>query len=250
MDIEAEPMQQVPMQLSLGVTLKDDATFENFYCSDDKAKLIVNGLKAQSSGGDVASHIVWGSPGCGLTHLLQASCHYAYEANRNVQYLPIREIRGYAAEDICEGLDEAHLVCLDGLELVCGNPAWETSLFHLFNRLRDRGHCMLLSTHTSPSELPIQLADLKSRMLGSVIYQVSNLDDQGKQAALISRAAARGLQMSEDVAKFIMQRSSRNMNDLFVLLNRLDESSLQQQRRLTIPFVKEVLGRRPVEDLD
>ncbi|MFL0809986.1 MAG: DnaA regulatory inactivator Hda [Agarilytica sp.] len=239
MEIETEPMQ-----LSLGVTLKDDATFDNFYCADDKANLVVNGLKAQATGKDLFSHVIWGAPGCGLTHLLQAACHYAHQNKMSVQYLPVREIRGYAAEDICEGLEATQLVCLDGLELICGNPSWETSLFHLFNQLRDRGHSLLMSTHSSPSELDIQLADLKSRILGSVVYQVQNLDDLGKQEALIMRASARGLHMSEDIAKYIMQRSSRNMNDLFMLLNRLDECSLQQQRRLTIPFVKEVLGNK------
>ncbi len=242
----SEDMTAEPVQLSLGVTLNDDATFENFYAADEGASLVLESLAAAARGSGASdlesqSIVIWGAPGCGLTHLLQGACHLAYAEKRSVQYLPLRDIRGYSAEDICDGLDATKLVCLDGLDLICGDPAWEHALFHLYNQLRDAGHSLVMASHTSPSSLPISLPDLKSRILGSVVYQVHTLGDEDKQAALILRAAARGLQMSVDVAKFILQRSSRDMNDLFVLLNRLDECSMQQQRKLTIPFVKEVL---------
>lgn len=235
-------MSEAPLQLSLGISLLDDATFSNFYAADISASELVASLGALAEGREFSSHVIWGARGCGITHLLQAACHHAHASGRSVQYLPVRDIRGYAADDICEGLEVTQLVCLDGLELICGDKNWELALFHLFNRLRDAGHGLLLAAHNSPAALPVVLPDLKSRILGSVIYHVSSLDDDDKQAALIMRAAARGLQMPSDVAKFILNRSSRDMNDLFVLLNRLDESSMQQQRKLTIPFVKEVLG--------
>ncbi len=235
-------MPEAPIQLSLGISLLDDATFSNFYAVDDAASQLVASLRALAEGREASSHVIWGAPGCGITHLLQAACHHAHAVGRSVQYLPVRDIRGYAADDICEGLEATQLVCLDGLELICGDKNWELALFHLFNRLRDAGHGLLLAAHTSPAALPVVLPDLKSRVLGSVVYQVGSLDDDDKQAALIMRAAARGLQMPNDVAKFILNRSSRDMNDLFVLLNRLDESSMRQQRKLTIPFVKEVFG--------
>lgn len=235
-------MAAAPLQLSLGISLMDDATFENFYAADTAAAEVVASLRALAEGREQSSHVIWGAPGCGITHLLQAACHHAHAAGRTVQYLPVRYVRGYAADDICEGLEATQLVCLDGLELICGDKTWEQALFHLFNRLRDAGHGLLLAAHTSPAALPLVLPDLKSRVLGSMVYHVASLSDDDKQAALIMRAAARGLQMPTDVAKYILNRSSRDMNDLFVLLNRLDESSMQQQRKLTIPFVKEVLG--------
>ncbi|MFL0801908.1 MAG: DnaA regulatory inactivator Hda [Agarilytica sp.] len=239
-------MTAEPMQLSLGVTLNDDATFENFYAADEGASLLLESLAstARDAGKtdlEGQSMVIWGTQGCGLTHLLQGACHLACAEKRSVQYLPLRDIRGYAAEDICDGLGATQLVCLDGLDLICGNPAWEHALFHLYNQLRDAGHSLVMASHVSPPLLPIALPDLKSRILGSVVFHVHSLEDDDKQAALIMRAAARGLQMSAEVAKFILQRSSREMNNLFFLLNRLDECSMQQQRKLTIPFVKEVL---------
>lgn len=234
--------KNTPVQLSLGVSLRDDATFTNFYAADDNNRQVVAAVEAASCHTQETSIVVWGSHGAGLTHLLQACSHTASERGIAVQYLPLRDLAGYAPRDICEGLEALPLVCLDGIDEVCGNRAWEQALFHLYNNMRDAGHRLIMASHTSPPSLAITLPDLKSRILGSVIYHLHSLDDAGKQVALQRRVKARGLQLSDEVARFILARAPRDTGELFLLLNRLDDESLQQQRKLTIPFVKEVLG--------
>lgn len=230
-----------PLQLSLGISLRDDATFGNFYVAEGNQQALHAVREFSADRGD--GHLVlWGSRGAGLTHLLQACCHAASERRLNVQYLPLRELVGYAPEDVCDGLDKFSLVCLDSLDEIGGRRHWEQALFHLFNRLRDAGHRVLIASHTSPPALPLLLPDLKSRLLGGVVYQVRALNDQEKAAALQLRARGRGMEMPDEVARFILSRAPRDANDLFNLLNRLDDASLQWQRKLTIPFVKEVLS--------
>lgn len=226
-----------PMQLSLGVSLRDEATFTNFYCEDNA--LVLSVMQAIANGHEHSHHVIWGSSGCGLTHLMQAVCHQAHEQGRSVQYFPMKSIVDKRAEDICDGLDTTQLVCLDGIEAIGGNRSWEVGIFHLFNRLRDAGHTLLIGTHVSPATLDIKLPDLKSRVLGCPVYRIESLNDEQKQRVLIMRADARGLKMPVDVAKYILNHASRDMNDLFELLNRLDDASMQQQRKLTIPFVKQ-----------
>lgn len=235
--------EHFPLQLSLGVSLRDDATFENFYCANKNNAHIVALMRSVAIGEQCGQFVFWGSPGVGVTHLLQAMCHEAYDLKfRSAQYLPIPDLLGFSPADICDGLEGADMVCLDGIDHLCGNKEWEQTLFHLFNNLRDAGHSVIMSAHSGPPSLPILLPDLKSRILGSMIYRLESLKDQGKQQALIQRASARGIELPDDVATFIMRRASRDMNELFYVLNRLDEASLQQQRKLTIPFVKDVLG--------
>ncbi|VUD51368.1 DnaA regulatory inactivator Hda [Thalassocella blandensis] len=231
-----------PVQLSLGVALKDEATFANFFEKDANAQVLaaLKNLTATSSS-EAQNIIIWGAPGCGVTHLLQAVCHDAYEARKSLQYLPMNELIGFDANDICEGLEGIDLVCIDGVDAICGNRSWEHAFFHLYNKIKEAGHTLVFSSHTSPPSLPILLPDLKSRLLASVVYHVESLTDTEKQNAMIMRAQARGMEMSEDVAKYIMQRAPRDTSELFELLDRLDDASLQQQRKLTIPFVKETL---------
>ena len=146
------------------------------------------------------------------------------------------------APELLDNLELCELVCLDDLDAVAGRSDWEEGLFHLFNRLRDSGRRLLLAGTMSPRELPIQLPDLKSRLTLALVFQLHELSDEDKLRALQLRASRRGLQMSDEVGRFILTRGERSMSALFELLERLDQASLQAQRKLTIPFLKETLG--------
>lgn len=101
---------------------------------------------------------------------------------------------------------------------------------------------MLVSANCAPNELGTRLPDLSSRMGWGVVYRLQLLNDEEKKQALIARARARGLDMGEDIAQFILHRSPRDMDELFLKLDRLDRQSMTEKRKLTLPFVKEVLG--------
>jgi DnaA family protein len=55
------------------------------------------------------------------------------------------------------------------------------------------------------------------------------------------RANRRGLYLSDEVALFLLNRLPRNSHQLMDALEKLDGASMQEQRRLTTPFVKSVL---------
>ena len=231
-----------PEQLSLGVTLNDDATFDNFYAPEGSgnAQALAH-LRAQLAGAAEPLVFLWGTTGSGLSHLLQACCLAAQDSGLNFQYLPLAELANVEPAALCEGLDAMDGVCVDNLEAVAGNLGWEQALFHLYNRLRDQGRCLVVAATQGPHQLPLALADLRSRLQWGVSYQLTPLDDADKIGALRQRAQARGLVLSQEVAQYLLQRLPRDTKALFQCLETLDRASLAQQRRLTIPFVKSVL---------
>lgn len=232
-----------PQQLALGVHLQDDANFENFYLGpESESSQVIDALQHFIDHNSEQSLLLWGQTGAGLSHLLQASCHYAQAKNLSVQYLPLKDLAGFAPESLLDGLEQFDLVCLDNLELVLGQAHWEHALFNLYNRIKDAGKRILFSAHQGPQELAVDLADLKSRLSWGLVFQLSPMTDEEKQKALQLRAKLRGLDLSEDVAQFILHRAPRNMQELFYCLDKLDDASLAEQRKLTIPFVKQVLG--------
>ncbi len=233
----------IPQQLSLGVSLNDDATFENFYAPESAPnREIVQALIQQIETADELFVYLWGAPGCGLTHLLQAACHHAQTQQKSFQYFPLRDLVGYAPEELFGDLEMLDLVVLDGLDDIVNRADWELALFHLFNRLRDAGKLLLVAAMEAPQHLAVNLPDLRSRLQWGARYRVQSLDDEQKQQALQLRARARGLDLSDEVAVYIIQRLPRDMNELFWQLNRLDHASLAEQRKLTIPFVKKILN--------
>jgi DnaA family protein len=82
---------------------------------------------------------------------------------------------------------------------------------------------------------------LQSRLARLATFQVRTLSDEERIEALQLRAEHRGLDLPDDTARFLLSRSRRDMASLYELLDKLDEEALRAQRRLTIPFVKEVL---------
>lgn len=232
-----------PEQLALNVYLNDDATFDNFFVLPDSPNCqVLEAVKALVTTGENRFVYIWGNEGAGISHLLQAACHQASEMNLVSQYLPLEELAGYAPHELLDGLEQLDLVCLDGIHHVMGQIGWDEAMFHLYNRLRDRQCRMLVSANCAPNKLDSQLPDLSSRMGWGVVYRLQLLNDEEKKQALITRAKARGLEMGEEVAQYILQRSPRDMDELFLKLDRLDRQSMSEQRKLTLPFVKSTLG--------
>ncbi|MDV7210462.1 DnaA regulatory inactivator Hda [Azotobacter beijerinckii] len=231
-----------PIQLPLGVRLRDDATFANYYPGANAGALgYVERLCEPDAGWTESLIYLWGGEGVGRSHLLQAAC-IRFEQRRELAiYLPLAEVADYGPA-LLDNLEQSELVCLDDLEAIAGRADWEEALFHLFNRLRDAGRRLLLSAAMPPRELPVQLPDLKSRLTLALVFQLQGLSDEDKLRALQLRASRRGLHLTDEVGRFILTRGSRSMAALFELLDKLDQASLQAQRKLTIPFLKETLG--------
>lgn len=223
-----------PPQLPLRIGLRDSATFANFFAGDNAA--VCHTLQQ----GREPFVYLWGGPGSGKSHLLQAACHAVSEAGGLAIYLPLSEPEGVLPQ-MLEGMEQMSLVCLDDLQSVAGDAAWEQALFHLYNRLRDSGNRLIAAATAPPGALQLQLNDLVSRLGWGPVYQLAHPDDTVRSGALRLRAANRGMEMPPEVAAYLMSRASRDMHELFALLERLDEVSLAAQRKLTIPFVRELI---------
>ena len=127
------------------------------------------------------------------------------------------------------------------MQVVAGHPEWEEAIFYLYNRVYDAGGRIVIAAHDLPKAIQLGLPDLESRLSWGIIYQLHPLSDEEKLIVLTMRALRRGINLSEEVGRYILTHCPRHMGTLFAALDALDKASLAAQRRLTIPFVKEVL---------
>jgi len=227
-----------PIQLPLSIRPADDATFANYLAAANTAALAQAQYLAE---GTLDLLYLWGKSGSGRSHLLQAACLYAQQSGQQALYLPLTELLQYST-DMLDGLEQCDLLALDDLQTINTHSDWQEALFHLFNRLRDSGGRLLIAADSPPRELPLSLADLRSRLCLALIFKLEPLSDKEKLSALGARATQRGLRLSDDALRFILSRGERSMGALFELLDTLDRASLQAQRKLTIPFIKQVLN--------
>ncbi|WP_336368533.1 DnaA regulatory inactivator Hda [Marinobacter sp. C2H3] len=227
-------------QLSLGVRLRDDARFDNFHGDRNQAVAARLRLACEQPLG-LPVITVCGVSDTGKSHLLQAACHHIEATGQTAVCMSVGELMPFGPESLA-GLDAQRLVCLDDLDRIAGDAAWEEAVFHLYNRVHDRGNLLLVGLSEVPSALPFGLPDLVSRLAHGLLLRLEPYQDADRERILQARAEQRGLMMSDDVAGFILRRAPRRLGDLLALLDVLDENSLQAQRRLTIPFVKTVMG--------
>jgi DnaA family protein len=226
-------------QLTLAVLPQDDASFDNFYVTDDN-KALVSVLKAWPQQPETVVYL-YGQAGQGRSHLLQASCQWFIKQQCQVQYFSLGRLLEYPPAAVLEGLEASDLICLDDLEAVAGNTEWEEALFHLFNRVRENAGRILIASQLPPRELPLELEDLRSRLQWGPLFRLQPCDEQGLSEILRSRAEARGLTMPDDVLQFLILRLPRLPGAVIAALDTLDQASLQHGRKLTVPFVKSVL---------
>ncbi|GEN22341.1 DnaA regulatory inactivator Hda [Halomonas cupida] len=232
-------MSRAPAQLPLGVGLRDDSTFSNFYPGANAT--LVDHLKRQFEEDGEPFLYLWGPPGSGRSHLLQAACHEASARDLRTLYLPLEEL-GHFPPLMLEDVERLDLVAIDDLERVIGRKRWEEGLFHAFNRLRDSGRRLVICADRPPRQLEVTLPDLASRLTWGVTFHLALPGDEDCMRALQLRAKLRGMQLPDEVARYILHRGSRQFGELLRCLETLDSESLSAQRKLTIPFVKKALG--------
>ncbi|HUL48241.1 MAG TPA: DnaA regulatory inactivator Hda [Steroidobacteraceae bacterium] len=229
-------MQQLP----LGVRLPDRALFGSFLPGrNGEALAAARAIAAGESRG-----VTWlsGPGGAGKTHLLQAICAAA-SARARAGYVPLREV-AHLGVGVLDGLAQLTCLCLDDLDCVAGELAWERRLFGLLRETEEAGGALVVAAQTPPALLRWALPDLGSRCAAGAVLALRALDESEQHAALELRARLRGLELPEETWQWLRRRYPRDMRRLYELLDTLDEAALAAQRRLTVPFIRDVLARR------
>lgn len=232
-------MSTPPKQEVLGVSLRDEYSFENYFSGENSAA--VHSLKQWIRHEGNGFLYLCGPPGSGRSHLLQAACR-ALEANAQAFiYLPLTELVNLSPA-VLEGLEKIDFVCIDDIDRIAQNKIWEEALFHLYNRMYDRGGRLLIAASHSPAEINFSIADLQSRLNAAVRYTLQSASDEDKMQILKIRALNRGFTLSDEVLHYIIGRANREMGALIEVLEKIDKSSLESKRKVTVPFVKTVMG--------
>ena len=230
-------MQQLP----LGVRLPDRALFRSFLPGRNAEPL----AHARAIAAGEAHGVTWlsGPGGAGKTHLLQAICAAASERSR-AGYVPLRQV-AHLGVGVLDGLAQLECLCLDDVDAIAGELSWERRLFGLLRETEEAGAALTVAAVTPPALLPWALADLGSRCAAGAVLTLRALNEAEQHAALELRARLRGLELPEETWQWLRRRYPRDMRRLYELLDTLDEAALAAQRRLTVPFIRDVLARHP-----
>ena len=171
---------------------------------------------------------IWGHAGSGKSHVLQA-LHTATNALLLTPKHAVSEFAWSADQaiyllDDCDQLSEEHQI----------------AAFALFNQVREAGGSWIASANQAPAQLTLR-EDLRTRLGWGLIYELHGLSDEEKLDALSKSAESRGLSLSPGVLPYLLTHFRRDMPSLSAILDALDRYSLETQRPITLPLLRELL---------
>jgi DnaA family protein len=227
-------------QLTLGVQLKERATFASFLTARN-IELVAH-LQHVAAARTASATWIAGAHTAGKSHLLQAVCA-ALPAGARAAYLPLEALLPFGPGAL-DGADDLELACYDDVQVIAGLPDWEQRLFSLWQRALERGTTLLFAARENPAYVAYGLPDLKSRLASSVVFPVRELNDEEQIQALNLRAHLRGFELPAETARYLQQRFPRDMRTLCEILDTLDDAAFVAQRRITVPFIRDVIGKK------
>lgn len=216
-------------QLLLDISTQKKPSLDNFVTGKNREllELLKQLVLRQSS-----EHFIylWGDNAVGKTHLLRALAQYPL-----TRYID-------AASDGHDFLYDSRitLYLLDDCEKLSAEK--QIAAFNLFNEVRENQAFLVTTGATSPSFLPVR-DDLKSRMSWGLAYRIDGLTDEEKMDALETVAQERGFALSPDVLPYLITHYPRDMHSLVVILDALDQYSLQTKRAITLPLLREMIQK-------
>lgn len=209
-------------QLLLDIRPLAKPTLDNFIPGPNRELLdhLKHWLKGKSA--ETALYI-WGPPGSGKSHLLNALASETGGMFWNASGDTPPDVRLFALDDV-ESLSEPSQV----------------AAFDAFNRARAAGQLWVAAGQNAPAGLNVR-EDLRTRLGWGLVYRLYPLSDEDMQTALAKHARDRGFDLDPAIASWLLTRASRDLGRLLQIVEALDRYSLQTQRRITLPLLKEIL---------
>ena len=223
-------------QLALDIGLSTRPTLDTYFTGPNEEALAHLRLWTSGACRSPVPPYLWGGNGCGKTQLLQAVHLSLTEQGLNVGWLDSHSTHPPPFDDHWAAvlMDDVHLY----------DAEQQHTAFNWFvNALTPRlgaPRWVLAAGHKPPADLRLR-EDLRSRLGWGHVYALQSLGEHEQRSVLRQAADARGLFLSDDLMRYMLNRFSRDLGSLMQLLDHLDHYALQTRRALTIPLVRAML---------
>lgn len=219
-------------QLILNIQPEAQPRFDNFLPGDNLELLLALDTLAR---GELRESVVyvWGAPGGGRSHLLQATVAEAVRQGRPAAYLATGVSTGGLPGEL------AGLLAVDDVDRLDGDD--QVRLFSLINQARDGHGVVLAAGATAPAGLGLR-EDLATRLSWGLVFGLRPLNEADRATALRERAEARGLELPDEVVRYLLTHGRRDLPSLLAGVDALDAYSLSLKRPLTLPLVRQFMS--------
>ncbi|SOH92445.1 DnaA regulatory inactivator Hda [Monaibacterium marinum] len=223
-------MSQIPLDLPHRAALDREAFFVS--ASNAEALAMVEAWHDWPAG----KLALTGAGGSGKTHLAHVWAAGTGGVVVNAVDLTDADLPGMVDAGAVAVEDVDHLAAMAN-----PRPA-EAALFHLHNMLAGAGGKLLVTGKNAPSRWRLTTPDLASRLQAAGIATLGAPDDALIHAVIVKIATDRQLDLDPRLPPFLALRLDRSLASIADALAELDRQALAEQRRVTVPFARQVLS--------
>lgn len=134
-----------------------------------------------------------------------------------------------------------HLV-IDGIDPWLGDHEAETTLFHLYNMLKEEQCSLMITMRMGLRAVEFALPDLASRLRAAPCVSIHPPDDILLASVMIKLFSDRQLTMPQEVIAYVLPRMERSFAAAQQLVEYTDKLALSEKRRISVPLMRKVLN--------
>jgi DnaA-homolog protein len=228
---------QPPMQqMALDIGLAPLPSLANFVAAGNEAALEHVKLWTGNPQRSPVPTMLWGESGAGKSHMLRAVREALRDQGHRVGWLDAAELHPTEFDERWQVVlfDDCHLFTAEQ----------QAAAFNWFVNAQNPAHgaarWVLATADRPPADLQLR-EDLRTRLGWGHVFQLHALGEGERRSVLRRAADERGVFLSDEVMDYMLNRFSRDLSSLMMLLDQLDVYALRTQRAITIPLIKSML---------
>ena len=190
-----------------------------------------------------------GAEGLGKTHLLMAIGNHLASRGTLALYIHCRELMeslGQEEKSVDQRLEEhaarADFLLLDDIDRISGHSVAQEALYRIYNQIKERGGRMVFAGRTPASGLEATESFITSRFKWGMTAEILPMDDESSSQLFHKLADDLSLEIPDKVIDFLLARIPRDFQSIQQAVTRINQESLRQKHRVTLPLVKTALN--------
>lgn len=201
---------------------------------------------------------LYGGPGLGKTHLMQATGRGILDnkPDANVLYTTaehftndvITAIQRGTTPQLREKMRTLDVLMIDDVQFIAGKEATESELFNTFNELYNNNKQIVFTSDRPPKEIEGLEVRLRSRFMQGLIVDIQIPDYETRVAILQRKANCDGIDVPDDVCHYIAANVKSNIRELEGALNRVTAWARLNGSRISLQLAQHALSYLPSDE--
>jgi chromosomal replication initiator protein len=196
---------------------------------------------------------IYGGVGLGKTHLMHSIAHYILEQNPNtkVMYVTSEKFTNELIESIRnvnttptefrEKYRNIDVLLIDDIQFIIGKESTQEEFFHTFNTLHESKKQIIISSDKPPKDINTLEERLRSRFEWGLTVDIQPPDYETRMAILKKKEELDGLQIDNDVMKYIATNVKSNIRELEGALTKIVALSRLKKKEVNVTLAEEAL---------